>query len=80
MMDGVQMMGKALLLMGAALLAMGALLILLGSAWRGGLPRLPGDLIWQRGEWTVYVPLATMLLLSLVLTVVLNLLVRWWRH
>ena len=37
---------------------------------------LPGDLSWRRGNVRVYVPLATSIVLSIVLTVVLNLLRR----
>ncbi len=40
------------------------------------LGRLPGDIAVQRGNWSFYFPLATSILLSLVLTVVLNLFAR----
>jgi hypothetical protein len=40
------------------------------------LGRLPGDLSWQRGNSTFYVPLVTCLLLSVVLSVILALLRR----
>ena len=64
-------MGKILVVAGLALAGVGALLML-------GVPlgRLPGDIVYRRGSVTVYVPLATSLLLSLVLTVVLML----WRR
>lgn len=61
------------------LIALGALLVLAGlglfAASRLGLgwPRLPGDFTWSGKNWTVHFPLATSLLLSLVLTVLLNL-------
>jgi hypothetical protein len=47
-------------------------------ASRAGLPlgRLPGDFSWESGNTRVYVPLTTMLLVSLVLTLVVNLLGR----
>jgi hypothetical protein len=41
-----------------------------------GLGRLPGDLHWRRGNTSVYVPLASGLLLSLVATLLLNLFIR----
>lgn len=57
-----------------------------GLVWlltRTGLPlgNLPGDFSWQSesGNTRVYVPLATMLLVSLVLTLVVNLLWRLFR-
>jgi hypothetical protein len=43
-----------------------------------GLPlgRLPGDIVIRRGSFTMYVPLATGLLLSIALTLILSLLRR----
>jgi uncharacterized protein HemY len=65
-------LGKTLLFFGLVLAALGAVL-LLGS--RIGLPigRLPGDLQWRSrsGNTQVYFPLATSILLSVVLTLVL---------
>jgi len=47
---------------------------------RWGLPlgRLPGDIVVQRGPVTCVFPLATSLLLSVLLTLLLNLLARGW--
>jgi len=63
-------------LTGLALVVMGGLIWLLG---RSGIPlgRLPGDLHFQTRQLTCFVPLASMLLISLVLTVVLNVILRW---
>jgi uncharacterized membrane protein len=70
---GLENLGK--LLMGGAifLLVVGALLFLLG---RFGLDRLPGDLVFRRGAFTVYFPIGLMILLSVVGTIVLNVLLR----
>jgi hypothetical protein len=38
-----------------------------------GLGRLPGDIVYRRGSFTFYFPLATSILLSLLLTLVLSL-------
>jgi len=63
----------------------GLLLFLIGGgvylAARFGLPlgRLPGDIRIEGQNFRFYFPLATSLLLSLVLTVLLNLLARWWK-
>ncbi len=54
-----------------ALLA-GALLV----AARLGIDRLPGDLSFRRGNVTIYAPIGLMILLSVVLTIVLNLFLR----
>jgi H+/Cl- antiporter ClcA len=63
-------LGKILIAAGLALVVIGAL-VLLGDKWSWlRLGRLPGDLTWQNssGSVRVYVPLATSLLLSLLLT------------
>jgi hypothetical protein len=67
-------LGRLLILAGLGLAAVGVVLILAGRV--PFLGRLPGDIVIQRDSWTLYFPLATMLLLSLVLTLVLNLLAR----
>lgn len=70
-------LARTLLIAGLGLVALGALVWLIGQM---GLPlgNLPGDFSWQSesGNTRVYVPLTTMLLVSLVLTLVVNLL---WR-
>lgn len=70
--------GRALIAIGLVIVLIGAILLLIGRI--PGLGRLPGDLVLRRGNVTVYVPLATMIIVSLVLTVVLNLLARLWRR
>ena len=59
-------LGRLLMLVGAAVFALGALLALAGRLpWLG---RLPGDILIERGPVTFYVPLATSILLSVVLS------------
>ncbi len=67
--------GLGRLLIGGALvlLVLGGLFVLLG---RLGLDRLPGDLVFRRGNLTVYFPIGIMILLSVVGTIVLNVLLR----
>lgn len=64
--------------LGRALIAAGVLLVVVGLVMvlAGRLPRVPGDLVIQRPNLTVYIPLGTMILASLALTVLLNLLLR----
>jgi hypothetical protein len=71
----VSLEGIGKLLIGGAvvLLVLGGLFVLLG---RFGLDRLPGDLVFRRGNLTVYFPIGLMILLSVVGTIVLNLLFR----
>ena len=68
-------LGRWLVLLGLGLAALGAVVWALG---RTGLPigRLPGDLRFEAGGVSCFVPLASMILLSLLLTLVLNLVVR----
>lgn len=66
--------GRLLLLGGALLLALGAILVVLARVFPGG--RLPGDIVVTRGPVSCFVPLASSLLLSLLLTILLNLWLR----
>jgi hypothetical protein len=63
-----------LLLIGGAILGAAGLVILL--AGRLGLGRLPGDIFIQRENVTFYFPLATMLIISIILTIIANLIKR----
>jgi len=64
---------RGLILGGIGLIALG---VIAQIALRG-LRRLPGDIVIQRDNFTLYIPLGAMIVLSLVLTVLLNLLGRW---
>jgi Protein of unknown function (DUF2905) len=67
-------LGRTLLIVGVALAALGGALLLAGQIpWLG---RLPGDISFERGNFRFYAPIATMLLLSLIVTIVLNLFAR----
>jgi hypothetical protein len=65
--------GKLLIFGAVGLLVLGVLFLLLG---RLGLDRLPGDLVFKRGNLTVYFPIGLMILLSVVGTILLNLFLR----
>lgn len=60
-------MSRFLILLGLAILAVGLLWPVLS---RLGLGRLPGDIVVQRGNFSFYFPLATCILISVVLSVV----------
>ena len=55
------------------LLVLGGVFFLLG---RFGVDRLPGDLVLRRGNFTLYFPIGLMILLSVVGTIVLNIVFR----
>lgn len=69
--------GKVLLFLGGGLFLLGLLFIMLGKL--PGIGRLPGDILIHRGSFTLYIPLVTMLLVSLVLTIVVNVILRLFR-
>jgi hypothetical protein len=69
-------LAKLLILFGISITLVGALLF---AAARVGLGRLPGDFVFQSGNLTCIVPIAASLILSIVLTVVLNLAVQLFR-
>jgi Protein of unknown function (DUF2905) len=56
------------------LIVLGLAILLVGLLWpylsKLGLGRLPGDIVIERENVTLYIPLATCLLLSLVLSVI----------
>jgi Protein of unknown function (DUF2905) len=60
-------MSRFLIVLGLVILAVGLLWPLLS---RLGLGRLPGDIVIQRDNFTFYFPLATCILLSVLLSVV----------
>lgn len=77
-MNGLEDIGKILLILGGSILLLGGVLWLAGKV---GLGRLPGDIAIHREGFSCYAPLATGLVLSIVLsvvlTIVLNLIARW---
>ena len=58
--------------MGRALILFGLLMVLAGVAITYGVPlgRLPGDFTFRRGGFSIYVPLASCILVSVLLTLV----------
>ncbi len=70
----MQALGKLFLILGSVLIILGAALYLSKSIpWLG---RLPGDIVIERPNATIYIPLATSLLISLVLSALFYLLSR----
>jgi hypothetical protein len=69
--------GRFLLVSGLILAAVGALLILAPRIpGLDRLGRLPGDFVVERGPVTLFVPIVSSLVISVLLTVVLNLILR----
>ena len=70
-------LGRALVLIGAAILFFGLLLVVADRVPFIG--RLPGDITLRGDGWTLYAPLATSIVLSVLLTAVLSLM-AWLRR
>jgi hypothetical protein len=76
-MSDLTSVGRLVLLMGLGLVVLGALLWALGRVpGIGALGRLPGDIRIETGNVSCFIPIVSMLLLSLLLTVVLNVVIR----
>ena len=66
--------------MPSLLVVVGVVLVVAGLVWpliaRTGLGRLPGDIVIERETFHLYIPLATSLLISIVLSIIVWLLNR----
>jgi hypothetical protein len=68
-------LGRILIVIGAAVAVLGVVLLLADRVpWLG---RLPGDFVVRRGPVTFYFPLVTSIVVSILLTVLVNL---FWRR
>lgn len=68
-------LGLVIVLLGVAVVAIGLLVWSGALSWFG---RLPGDIRIDRGSVKVFFPITSMILISIVLTLVLNLLRRFF--
>jgi hypothetical protein len=59
--------------MGRSLVILGLVIAGIGLVVMAGVPlgRLPGDIIWRRGQTTIYLPIVTCLVVSVVLSLIL---------
>lgn len=69
-------LGKMLIAMGLLIAAVGFLLIIAGKL---NIPfgKLPGDIAYQKKNLTVFAPFGTMIVVSVILTLILNIFSRW---
>ena len=60
--------------MGRTLVILGVVIAGIGLVVMAGVPlgRLPGDIIWRRGQTTVYLPIVTCLVISVVLSLIMT--------
>ena len=64
-------LGRWILILGLIVVAVGLLVMVAEKFSFFRIGRLPGDIVYRRKNFVIYIPLATSLLLSLVLTLVL---------
>ncbi len=70
-------MGRIMMLIGAGIFVIGALMTFAGRLpWFG---QLPGDIVMNRGNVTFFMPIGSMIVISLLLTVVINVALRLFR-
>jgi hypothetical protein len=71
----LQSIARWVLLAGLLLIVFGAILWLLAGS---GIPlgRLPGDFRFERAGFSCFIPLASTILVSIVLTLIINLIIR----
>lgn len=69
-----QYMGRVILTIGLLLVVLGLVITFLGKI--PGLGKLPGDIYIKRGNFTFYFPLATSIILSLLLSLIINVIMR----
>lgn len=69
-------MGRILIILGLLIAVVGVVLTLLE---RFGLPHLPGDILIKRDSYTVYIPIATSIIISIVLSLLIYLGSRLFR-
>jgi len=69
-MEGI---GRIVIVAGLVLVIAGGIFLILGKL---GVGSLPGDFSFKRGNLRVYLPLGSSILISIILTILLNLLLR----
>lgn len=70
-------LGRGLVYIGVGLVAVGGLVLLLGQVLDVG--NLPGDFSYEGDRVQIYAPIGTMIVLSILLTLLLNLALRLFR-
>lgn len=75
----MNMLAKALMIFGGVLFCAGAVMLAVSKT---GIPfgRLPGDVAWHGRNVKVFMPITSMIIVSLVLTMLLNLFSRFFRR
>ncbi len=73
----LEALGRALIGLAAVLIVVGGLLILFGKI---GFLKLPVDVLLRRGNTSVFWPIATSIIVSVILTILINVVIWLWRR
>ncbi len=73
-MDNLQGLARVLIIAGLAIAVLGGLLLLVGKI--PVLGKLPGDIIIKKGDTTFFFPIATFIVVSVLLTIIVNIILR----
>jgi hypothetical protein len=73
--SGVTEMGRLLILFGVVLIIVGILL----QVFHKMFGKMPGDVIFHKGNLTVYFPFMTMIIISIILTIVINIFFKFFK-
>lgn len=71
-----QQAGKYIIIAGLAIVAIGVIVFFFGNVFRW-MGRLPGDIRIEGKNTRIYFPIVTMIVISILLTIIVNLLRRW---
>jgi hypothetical protein len=71
--------GRLLIYAGIGLAVIGGLILLLDRLPGVSPGKLPGDFSWERGNVRFFLPVGTMILISIVLTIIVNIILRLFR-
>lgn len=69
--------GRLLITFGVVVVLVGVVLVLAGKLPLFG--RLPGDFVFHKDGFTLFAPITTMIIVSVVLTILVNLFFRFFR-
>ncbi|MDO9086524.1 MAG: DUF2905 family protein [Anaerolineaceae bacterium] len=78
MFPNLESIGRWILIVGLAITILGASLWLFARLT--GWEKFPGTLKWQSGNLTCLIPILGSIVLSILLTIILNLLARWFNR
>jgi hypothetical protein len=76
-MSGFEHLGRVLVVVGLTVAAIG-MVISIAPRIPGlrELGRLPGDMVFERGSFTLFVPIVSSIVISVILTILVNVIIR----